>query len=91
MIRFLTQMAIASLVDQTRLSQTGNASVPLDILSTVVDFALSHATMVSSPSKEDALFVLSTLSSELRSMVVIVLLDFTRTISAFVRNWYSDL
>lgn len=86
MIKFLTPMATASLVDPTRSSPTVNASVPLVTRSTVVEFALSHAATVSSLSKEDALFVLSIPSSELRLTAVIVPLDSTRTISVFVRN-----
>lgn len=79
-------MATASLADQTRSFPTVNASVLLVTRSTLVEFALSHVVMVSSPSKEDVLFVLSTLSSELRSTAAIALLDSIRTTSVFVRN-----
>ena len=79
-------MATASLADPTRSFPAVNASVLLVTRSTLVEFALSHAAMVSSPSKEDVLFVLSTLSSELRSTAAIALLDSIRTTSVFVRN-----
>ena len=87
MMKFLTPMETASPVDLTWSSPMASVFVPPDTPSTAAVFALLLALLATSPSKEDVLFALLTQSSDLKSMVAIVLLDFTRIPMVSARDW----
>lgn len=75
-----------TLVEIIKSSPVVSVSVPLVILLITVEFVSFHAPVEPSPSKVVVPYVLSTLSSRLKSEDVLVLTDTTRTTSEFVKK-----
>ena len=86
MMNFLTPTETATPAEPTKSSPMELASVPLDIVSTTVEFVLSHVVKVNSLSRVDVQFALSIPSTKLKSTDVIVQLVTTRTFSESVKN-----
>ena len=86
LMNFLMPVEIVIPVELIKSSQMEFAFAKPDIVSTVVESALFLVDRVNSPSKEDALFVLLTPSTKLKSTVAIAQLVTTKISLEFVKN-----
>lgn len=84
----LMTMEFVTDAQSTRSSQTEDALVStISSETTVLEFASFHAPLLNSDTKEDALNAHSIFNTELKSKDVPVLMDFTSTITEFVKKF----